>query len=277
MTAKKKAESGDAPMAVLQRLLRVCRERGLDESILEPEYAAASGVKAVEGGRKKRVTVRVQGILSIWWGFDPHRIVRELDAAAPDEIHVLIDSPGGSVDDANTLYSSLRRRAVKDNVAVSTEVEGSAFSAASTILLAGDSRSGMEGVSQVMVHAPWTAALLVGTLSELDQQFRAVRNGMEAAHKQIAEVLSTRTPASADTIAEWMETDTYFTAAEAKAAGLLTETFADSTPEAVDPDALAADNERARALAHSILRRSMTAAKLSGDVADQQLGGFNAA
>lgn len=131
-----------------------------------------------------------------------------------DRLHVQINSDGGSVSDAVAIYNLLRTWPG----GVDCEVVGWALSAASLILMAGG-RVFAHDSSLIMVHAPWVrppagnAVQLRQTATELE----IVAATMRTAYRR------TRQPDSV--IAKWLagDTDTWFTADQAKAAGLVDE------------------------------------------------------
>lgn len=246
------------------RLVRICRERGVPDEMLTQEYARRSGVEIRAQADGTEAVVRVMGVIDDWWGFDPQEVVRRLDREDPRSIRVLLDTPGGSIDLAHILYADLRARA-RRGVRVATEVRGIAFSAGASLFLAGTERIVTAGISQLMVHSPWSIALLLGSLEEMEGQWLEIRSGLAAAERMYADVLTERTGATAETAAQWMATDTYFGAAEALEAGFATELQADADAPAQDAQALAeADRARAGALGRRVLRRAMTDAMLRG-------------
>lgn len=137
------------------------------------------------------------------------QFVTDLNQIRADAINVYINSPGGSVMDANVIYSALQRHPAKINVVV----DGWALSAASMIAMAGDTIS-MGQRSMLMLHNPHTtvagnAAELRKTADVLDK----VKSGMLDAYRQ-------RMKGTADEISTILDAETWFSADEAVAAGL---------------------------------------------------------
>ena len=91
-----------------------------------------------------------------FWGTTAKGFIDELEAAAAGaaEVVVAVNSPGGDVFDAFTIYNALRRYAGK----VTAHVDGVAASAASLIVMAGD-QVVMPENTMLMIHNPWTIAL----------------------------------------------------------------------------------------------------------------------
>lgn len=78
------------------------------------------------------------------------------------EIHLRINSPGGSVFDGNTIYERLKSHKAK----IIVYVDGLAASIASLIAMAGDEIHVGDG-SFIMIHKPWTVA--IGNNLEMDR------------------------------------------------------------------------------------------------------------
>jgi ATP-dependent protease ClpP protease subunit len=152
-------------------------------------------------------------------------------AAAPDakELVVRIHSPGGSVADGVALYNALKRHPGRKVV----HVDGVAASMASYIMLAAD-RIVIAANARVMVHEPRLDAL-DSTVEDLEggvERLRAVRQIMLDGY-------AARTRKSAETVAAWLAKETWFTAAEALAAGLVDEVEREQRMAALADDAVA--------------------------------------
>lgn len=218
---------------------------GLDSRLLDPAYAAESGVDS-DGSR---TVVRVQGVLHPIWGVDAGEIVRELDSVNATDILVLIDSPGGSLTEMRTIYGDLmRRRSV--GARVETEVAGTAYSAAAMIMLAGETRTVRETVSSVMVHGAWTVAVLMGNLQEIQTQYADVHSSMAHHHQLFAEMLQSATGADRSTVDGWLERDTFFSCSECVEAGIATR----AVPALAEDDDAATASFAAQIAASSIAR-----------------------
>lgn len=87
-------------------------------------------------------------------------VVQKLRASKVPEIHVRINSFGGSVSDGLAIFNALRRHDAK----IITHIDGVAASIASLIAMAGDVIKAAAS-SMLMIHAPWTMAL--GSAKEL--------------------------------------------------------------------------------------------------------------
>lgn len=97
---------------------------------------------------------------------------------------------------------------------VSTYIDGLAASAATYLALAGDIVHITDG-GMFMVHNSWT--LVWGNKHEM----RATADLLDKIDASIAADYARKTGASAEQIVAWMDAETWFTAAEAKAAGFV--------------------------------------------------------
>lgn len=137
-------------------------------------------------------------------------VVRDLTAFGGSEIHVRINSFGGSVTDGLAIFNALQRHSAH----VVTHIDGIAASIASMIAAAGN-RVEASTSSCVMIHAPWTIAL--GNAKELRQSVAA----LETFEKAMA---SAYAPRLGKKIINGMLTDGeehWFSPDEAMASGLV--------------------------------------------------------
>lgn len=147
------------------------------------------------------------------------------------EVGIRINSFGGSVADGFAMYNALKTSGRK----VIVDVDGFAVSAASTVMMGGDERR-MHENSVVMIHRPqsWN----YGYASD----FRKEADVLDLLQNQIAGVYAARAGKSADEFNKLMDAETWFSAEQAKEAGLATEVVAnagsgeDDSPETADPE-----------------------------------------
>lgn len=134
----------------------------------------------------------------------------ELKSFAKDEeINLFINSPGGDVFEAVAIKTQLEQSPNKINV----QIDGVAASAASVIMLAGDTISMAEG-SMVMIHEPW--GLTVGDEAEHTAQ----ANALGKVAVGLAEMYAKRAGKEPKTLREMMRAETWLTADEAIELGL---------------------------------------------------------
>ena len=175
--------------------------------------------------------------------------VADLAAVEADRLIVRINSEGGSVPDGIAIYNALRRHSAK----VETENDGMALSIASMILMAGDERR-MASNTRVMVHAPW--AMVVGNARDLRKQ---ADQADEWADAMAQAFLRAAGPDHADLIERIHHDgeDHWFSAAEAMAAGFITEVTGDEAQLAARYDFRHINHVPAAAAAYSKKERPM--------------------
>ena len=146
------------------------------------------------------------------YGISAKQFISDLKAIpANDKIVLKIHSPGGEVFDGNAIFNALQRRG---NVEV--QIEGLAASMATVISLAGMPVKMAEN-GFYMIHNPWGVAM--GDAAELRDQAELldkIRSNMVGAY-------AAKSGQDPEQIQEWMDAETWFTAAEALAAGFIDE------------------------------------------------------
>ena len=146
------------------------------------------------------------------YGVSAKQFISDLKSIpATDRIVLKIHSPGGEVFDGNAIFNALQRRG---NVEV--QIEGLAASMATVISLAGMPVK-MAANGFYMIHNPWGVAM--GDAAELRDQAQLldkIRSNMVGAYAE-------KSGQSAEQIQEWMDSETWFTAEEALAAGFVDE------------------------------------------------------
>ena len=164
-----------------------------------------------------------------WFGISADEFRQAMSDISTGTIEVHLASPGGDVFDGLAIFATLRQHPAT----VHTVVDSLAASIASVIMMAGDQRS-ITPNGMVMIHEGW--GLCIGPAEE----HAAMAKLLDKVSGNIATVYEER--ATGDTTAdEWralMLAETWFTADEAKAAGLVDAVV---TPATADPDGSAAD------------------------------------
>jgi ATP-dependent Clp protease protease subunit len=142
-------------------------------------------------------------------------VVKQLDGMKKEkEILVRINSGGGDVFEASAIYNALRTAGPR----IITQNDAIAASAASYILMAGDEITVAEN-SLVMTHSPRVGMLMFATATDL----RNTAMTLDKVHDVIVATYAKRVGdrSTAEKVASWVQDDeTWFTAAEAIAAGL---------------------------------------------------------
>jgi ATP-dependent protease ClpP protease subunit len=158
-----------------------------------------------------------------YWGVTASDFVRELSAVNASAIDVHLNSPGGEIFDGIAIANALRAHPAT----VTTYVDSLAASIASVIALAGD-RVVMAPNSQMMIHDG--SGICIGNAADM----REMAELLDRQSNNIAEVYATK---AGGTVEEWralMTAETWYTAAEAVAAGLADEVVASSTQTSTD-------------------------------------------
>lgn len=127
---------------------------------------------------------------------------------ADNRVTLRINSPGGSVDEGVAMFNLLRRHPG----GVDTVVDSLAASMGSYLFLVGENRAVADN-SRVMIHNPWTIA--IGNAGEL----RDVADTLDKYSESMVPHYAQATGNELDTIREWMDAETWFTADEAVAHG----------------------------------------------------------
>ena len=219
---------------------------GVSFRCLDPEAEDAPDAAVVEEGANGAVTVRIQGPIDDFYGFDYRELISELDEAQPQAIHLMIESPGGYLSAGLALYSDLRARA-REGVTVTAEARGVIASAAVLPFLAADERAMATG-TELMVHDPWSFLLVGGTADQIEDSARKTIKALRASEKTLRSVLAERTGQSRQQVGAWLKDETWFSPEEAAEAGIATAVIEDT-------GSVSEADEQAQALA----RRVMTA------------------
>lgn len=183
---------------------------------------AKSG-RQVAGRVTEDGTVMLFGIIGDEFdGLDSETIVAELkDLGDPDEIEVLINSPGGDVFEGLAIYHELATNPAH----VRIEITGVAASMASAIAMAGD-HIAIAKNGHVMIHDPWNVA--VGNAEEL----REAADLLDRFGTSLAEIYAERTGLPEDEIRDMMAEETWLDADEALEKGFVDEVIRESDAEA---------------------------------------------
>lgn len=164
-----------------------------------------------ESGRVPELLV--YGDIDDFWGdVQSKEFAEQLRAITAKELHVRINSLGGSVFAAQAIYSSLRRHPAN----VTVFIDGIAASAATLIAMAGD-KIVMPNNAMMMIHNPltWTAGDAEG-LREMADVLDKVRDTIVATYRE-------KTKLEDEKIIELMDAETWMTASEALELGFVDE------------------------------------------------------
>lgn len=161
-----------------------------------------------------------------YWGVNAKDFAGVLAGITSPSITVRINSPGGDVFDGLAMYNSLKSHPATIN----TVVEGLAASAASFIMLAGDTVTMAEN-SLVMIHKAW--AMGIGNADDMT----ALSGVLSKIDGQIAGMYSAKNGKSVEDNLAAMADETWMTSAEAKDFGLVDSIVGDDEPDEDDTKA----------------------------------------
>jgi len=213
------------------------------ELLAQAEAEAKARVKAgqpaqispatIVNSAKDEATVYVYDAIGGWWGIDPKEWVPAFAAIKAKTIHLRINSPGGGVLDAEAMRVVVAQHPSK----VIAHIDGMAASAATGLAIAAREVEMASG-AMFMVHNAW-GCCCGGELEMLD--YAALLRRTSA---NIVKTYQRRTGKPEAQIKKWMDSETWFTADEAKAAGFVDRIFEAGASNAADPD----KEKRSRAL-----------------------------
>lgn len=213
---------------------------------IEQTYAATT-----EGDH---MTVRISGPFDDWFGVDVRAIQNDIEASNPSSLRLLIESPGGILNDGIAFYEFLRERAEEHNVQITAETRGLVASAAVLPYLAADTRKMTDG-STLMIHDAWTRILMVGSVTEMEAEFQKAIKSMKAMNSSLTRIMASRVGVPTATMSKWMRDEMWMDASEA-----FEHNFATEELEASDDDdkVEAMTDEEARAALGNFFRAAHT-------------------
>lgn len=156
-----------------------------------------------------------------YFGVTAQDFIAQLAALDVGQIDVRLNTPGGEVFDGVAIYNALRNHPA----AVTTYVDGLAASIGSVILQAGDTRVAAKA-SQTMIHDG--SAIVIGNAADM----RQTADLLDQVSNMIAEIYADRSGGSAEDFRAAMLAETWYTADEAKSAGLVDEVASSGTSKA---------------------------------------------
>lgn len=142
-----------------------------------------------------------------WWsggGVTAKQFAKDLAAVTAPVLHLRINSPGGDVFEGRAMVAALQAHPAKKI----GHIDGLAASAASFIAMHCNELEITDGAF-VMIHNGWTLAM--GDRHALTETAAL----LEKVDGAIVDDYAKRTGASAEQLHEWMDAETWFTAAEA--------------------------------------------------------------
>lgn len=154
--------------------------------------------------------LHLYGAIGGWWGgIDAAELVPAIRDLDVDTLEVFVNSPGGDVYDAVAIRNALRQHSAR----VVVTIDGLAASAASFIAAAGDEVVMAEN-AEIMIHDAWTIA--VGNADDM----RLAASDLDRLSDNIASMYAAKAGGEPAAWRQLMKSETWYTAAEAVAAGL---------------------------------------------------------
>lgn len=173
-------------------------------------------IKALDEGSAE---VLIYDEIDPWWGVSAATFAKDLAQISAPSITVKINSPGGDVYEALAILNTLRGHPAH----VTTVVTGLAASAASYIAMAGNEVVVCRN-AELMIHDAWRYAS--GNADEM----RRYADELDRISDNIASIYAERAGGTTEEWRQIMRDETWFSAAEAVAAGLADRTeIADSS------------------------------------------------
>ncbi len=156
-----------------------------------------------------------------FWGIDAQQFVNDLNEIDADIIHLRVNSPGGDVFAAKAMQTALKQHKAK----IITHVDGLAASAASVIAMAGDEIEMVDG-GFIMIHKALSFFDVLGyfndeALTDLIVDMEKEKALLAKVDDSIASDYAKRTGKKASEIKGKMSDETWFTAEEALAYGMI--------------------------------------------------------
>lgn len=188
----------------MHKLLQLLRDNA-------PAAKATPAIRMKEDGDVAHVYV--YDVIDSYWGASAKALVEALAAAGAKDVALHVNSPGGDVFEARAMVSAVRAHQAKGH-RVTAYIDGLAASAATYLALSGDQVHIADG-GMFMVHNSWTLAW--GNKTEL----RSTAELLDKIDGTIGADYARKTGATVEQIAAWMDAETWFTGAEALAAGFV--------------------------------------------------------
>jgi ATP-dependent Clp protease protease subunit len=151
-----------------------------------------------------RPALLIYDLIDPWWGVSAEAIKRAMLGINAKDVDVYINSPGGDVFEATAIYTALKSHPANIHV----HIDGWAASAATRIAMAGDTIE-MAEAGFYMIHNAWTLGM--GNANDL----RKTAEMLDKVDTTIVNDYIKKTAQEDKQIRDWMDAETWFTAAEA--------------------------------------------------------------
>jgi ATP-dependent Clp protease protease subunit len=184
-------------------------------ALIATNQAKPKRYEIVSKADSEEATIYLYDVIDSYFGISATQFVRDLNSLKAPTIHLRINSPGGDVFDGRAIATAIAQHPSK----IVAHVDGLAASAASWVALSA-AEVEMSPGSFFMIHNAWTMAY--GNKDDL----RSTADVLDKIDTALIEDYVRQTGNSAEQIAEWMNSETWFTAEEAVDKG-----FADRVTE----------------------------------------------
>ncbi len=200
----------------------------------------------------EEATLYVYDAIGTWFGIAAADFVQALAGIKAKTIHLRINSPGGSVMEAEAIQTALQQHPAR----IIAHIDGWAASAATFVALAADEIEIADG-GFFMIHRAWGVA--IGNVDDMTD-LAGILGKMDA---NISADYQRKTGVSAEQIAEWMAAETWFSAAEALEHGFVDRIYRPGGDDDDDSQAKAqATAAQAQAEADKLTNATARAARL---------------
>lgn len=146
-------------------------------------------------------------------GISGEQFTKDLMALNVETINFWVNSPGGSVFDANVIYNAIKKHPAKNKI---MHITGMAASAASFIMMACDTRIIYDG-GVVMIHLP--SSVCWGNREDFAKEIEI----LETIENEMIEIYKKSTNLSEEEIRSLLEAETWLGSEEAVEKGFCTE------------------------------------------------------
>lgn len=185
-----------------------CTVSALTKStVLDKWGEEAAGVRPAALATGDNVITMFDIIGEDWWtggGVTAKKVAAQLRAIGDRPVEVQINSPGGDMFEGIAIYNVLREHPQD----ITIKVMGMAASAASIIVMAGDSVE-IGAASFVMIHNCWVLA--VGNRHDMAQ----TAAWLEPFDAAMRDVYVQRTGQKAEDVSKWMDSETFLSGSQA--------------------------------------------------------------
>jgi ATP-dependent Clp protease protease subunit len=191
---------------------------------------------AKENKEADEATIYLYDAIGSWFGIPAATFVKELNGLKAKTIHLRINSPGGSVFEAEAIQTAIQQH----GSTIIAHIDGFAASAATYVAIAAKEVEISDGAF-FMIHNSWiftwdNASGLIETAVML-----------EKIDGNLVRDYARKTGKTEEEIKDWMEAETYFSAAEALENGFVDRIYSPKEDEKEGENGKKSDESKAKA------------------------------